>query len=312
MLAQYHRRLWLDARKYLQVTHGKDWSHSRHTKVLEDVIAIQDILWRAASNTWFEYPLGSRLIFFRFPARYQTEAKRGVRVFFTKKGPSSRRRQPPLKPDEKAILRKKLLKFIDKGYLAPHVGRIESLIKYFAVPKGVIDGVVQDWRIVFDAGANDLNDCVWSPSFCLPTVNSLLRITDEGTLMRDQDLGEMFLLFHLHSNTVKFTGVDLGSLEFGSEDCVQRWMCWTRNLMGFKSSPYNSVRMYLVSEEIIRGDRHDTTNAFQWTTLLLNLPGTKGYRPALAWISKRRKDGSLASDFVCFVDDLRITGQGSQ
>ena len=144
MLAQYRRRLWLDARKYLQVTHGKDWSLSRHTKVLEDVTAIQDILWRAASNTWFEYPLGSRLIFFRFPARYRTEAKRGVKVLFTNKGPSSRRRQPPLKPDEKAILRKKLLKFIDKGYLAPHVGRIESLIKYFAVPKGVIEGVVQD------------------------------------------------------------------------------------------------------------------------------------------------------------------------
>ena len=122
MLAQYRRRLWLDARKYLQVTHGKDWSLSRHTKVLEDVTTIQDILWRAASNTWFEYPLGSRLIFFQFPARYRTEAKRGVKVFFTNKGPSSRRRQPPLKPDEKAILRKKLLKFIDKGYLAPHVG----------------------------------------------------------------------------------------------------------------------------------------------------------------------------------------------
>ena len=71
--------------------------------------------------------------------------------------------------------------------------------------------------------------------------------------------------------------------------------------------------MYLVSEEIIRGDRHDTTNAFQWTSLLLNLPGTKGYRPALAWISKRKRiDGLLASNFVCFVDDLRITGQGSQ
>jgi len=89
-------------------------------------------------------------------------------------------------------------------------------------------------------------------------------------------------------------------------------MCWTRNLMGFKSSPYNSIRMYLVSEEIIRGDRHDTTNAFQWSTILLNLPGTQGYRPALAWISKRRNDGSLASDFVCFVDDLRFTGQGYQ
>ena len=86
MLAQYRRRLWLDARKYLQVTHGKDWSHSRHTKVLEDMTAIQDILWRAVSNTWFEFPLGSRLIFFRFPARYRTEAKRGVRVVLHKQG----------------------------------------------------------------------------------------------------------------------------------------------------------------------------------------------------------------------------------
>jgi len=66
--------------------------------------------------------------------------------------------------------------------------------------------------------------------------------------------------------------------------------------------------MYLVSEEIIRGDRQDTTNAFQWKTILLNLPETKGYRPALAWISKQRNDGSLASDFVCFVDDLQISG----
>ena len=121
------------------------------------------------------------------------------------------------------------------------------------------------------------------------------------------------MLFHLHPNAVKFTAVDLGPLEFSAEECAQCWMCWSRNLMGFKSSPYNnSIRMYLVSEEIIRGDRHNTTDAFQWTSVLLNLPVTKGYRPALAWILKQRNDGSLASNFVCFVDDLRITGQGRQ
>ena len=113
MLLRYRQQLWLDARKYLQVTHGNDWSQSRHAKVLEDVTAIHDILWRAASNNWFDYPLGSSLIFFRFPARYRTEAKRGMKVFFTSKGPSSRRRQPPLKPDKKTILRKKLIKFIN-------------------------------------------------------------------------------------------------------------------------------------------------------------------------------------------------------
>jgi hypothetical protein len=83
-----------------------------------------------------------------------------------------------------------------------------------------------------------------------------------------------------------------------------------RNLTGFRPSPYSSIRMYLIPEEIIQGDHDDPNNACQWSHLLLNLPGTENYKPFLAWVSKRRKDGSLASDLVCFVDNLRITGQG--
>ncbi len=161
-------------------------------------------------------------------------------------------------------------------------------------------------------GANKLNNCVWAPSFCLPTPNSLLRITDKGMMMRDQDLSKMFLLFQLHPDTVKFTTVDLGPLQLTAEECPHQWMCRSRNLMGFKSSPYNSIKMYLILEEVIRGDRHDPEKAFQWNSILLNLPGTRGYKPSEAWISKCRADGSLASDFVCFVDDLRITGQGQR
>jgi len=82
--------------------------------------------------------------------------------------------------------------------------------------------------------------------------------------------------------------------------------------MGFKPSPYNSIRMYLVTEEIIRGDRRNENNAFQWNHILLNLPGSEKYRPDIAWISKRRKDGSLASDFVCFVDDQRLAAAGKE
>jgi len=77
--------------------------------------------------------------------------------------------------------------------------------------------------------------------------------------------------------------------------------------MGFRSSPYNSIRTYLVAEEIIRGGRHHETNAFRWSRIMLNLPGTEGYKPSLAWITKRRADGSLASDLVTFVDDQRVT-----
>jgi hypothetical protein len=80
--------------------------------------------------------------------------------------------------------------------------------------------------------------------------------------------------------------------------------------MGFRPFPYNSICMFLIAEEIIRGDHHDLSNAFQWESILLYLPGTKEYKPLVAWISKQRSDGSLASDFVMFVDDLRIVGQG--
>jgi hypothetical protein len=89
---------------------------------------------------------------------------------------------------------------------------MHNTIKYFAVPKGIINDVVMDWRIVFHAGANKLNDCVWTPSFSLPTFNLLLRLVGEDTLMADRDMGEMILNFQLHSNVIRFTGIDLGLL----------------------------------------------------------------------------------------------------
>ena len=89
-------------------------------------------------------------------------------------------------------------------------------------------------------------------------------------------------------------------------------MSWTQNVMGFKPSPYNSIRMYLVTEEIIQGDRHDPDNAFQYNYVMLNLPGLEGYKPSVAWISKRRSDGLLGSNFVCFVDDQQILGEGRE
>jgi hypothetical protein len=82
--------------------------------------------------------------------------------------------------------------------------------------------------------------------------------------------------------------------------------------MGFKASPYNLVHMYLVAKEVIRGNRNNYTNVFQWSNLMLNLPGTRGYNPLRAWITKMGPDNSLASDFVCFVDNQRIAGHRSR
>jgi hypothetical protein len=147
----------------MQKSHGVNWLKQVRAgsgKAVEDAEAVFDTLWRAAKNDWFKYSLGSRLIFFKFPACYCTQAKRVVKVMYTCKGPSARWQQPPLKPDKKAILKKKIIKFVGKKYLVPPVGWIGSLIKYFAIPKGVIDNITQDWRIVFHAGVNKLNDCM--------------------------------------------------------------------------------------------------------------------------------------------------------
>jgi hypothetical protein len=241
-------------------------------------------------------PSGFTFIVLSFPTEISFASK--GRSWYNEKGPTSKEPQPPLRLDEREVLRRKITKFIDRGYIAPTPG-CRSVIKYFAVPKGVVEDVVQDWRVVFHAGANKLNDAVFVPSFSLPTVNSLLWLVDSKTVMSDRDMGDMFHNFQLHENTVESTAIDLRPLELDKSKYPQRYMCWQRSLMGFKSSPYNCIRMYLVAEEIIRGDRRDHQNAFQWESLMLNLPGDPSYSPSQAWITKRWADNSHASDFVC-------------
>ena len=61
-----------------------------------------------------------------------------------KKGPTSKEPQPPLRLDKREVLRSKITKFIDRGYIAP-TPRCKSVIKYFAVPKGIVDDVVLEF-----------------------------------------------------------------------------------------------------------------------------------------------------------------------
>ena len=106
---------------------------------------MQEIIRRSTSNDWFEYPAGSRLHYFRFPTRYRLQARDGTSVFFKDRGPTLMHRQPDLGPEEQEVLRTKILKFIKKGYIIPpRAGQVKSLIKYFAVPKGVLEGVTLD------------------------------------------------------------------------------------------------------------------------------------------------------------------------
>jgi hypothetical protein len=125
-------------------------------------------------------------------------------------------------------------------------------------------------------------------------------------------MGDMFHNFQLHENTVESAAIDLRPLELDKSKYPQRYMCWQQSLMGFKLSPYNCIRMYLVAEEVIRGDQRDHQNAFQWESLMLNLPGDPSYSLLQAWITKHQADNCHERNFVCFVDDQRLTGKGRE
>ena len=81
MMGFYRRRLWRECRDWMERKFGPRWlntaqttSAPRHQAAADELEAINEILWQTAGNDWFEYPLGSRLLFFRFPKRYRSQA----------------------------------------------------------------------------------------------------------------------------------------------------------------------------------------------------------------------------------------------
>ena len=186
----------------------------------------------------------------RFPLRYRASARDRIPAWFERPGPTSREAQPVIADAGiRAKVKDKISKVVKRRYLLTTGINVKSLIKYFAVPKGE-----DDVRMVYDATASKLNECVWVPSFWLPTIDLLVRALDGELWMTDRDVGDMFLNYQLHRSVVPFTGVNLSSLYEGSDEVGPRWAVWDRNLMGFAASPYNSIKMALVAEEICKGN----------------------------------------------------------
>ncbi len=200
-------------------------------------------------------------------------------------------------------MQKKLTVVHNRRYIIP--GTVRSLTSLFSVPKGDTD-----IRLVYDGTKSGLNRAVWAPWFPLPTVEAHLRCVEPGSYMGDIDIGEMFLNFMLHPRIQQHAGVDLTPF-FPEELTASRkviWEHWCCCGMGFRFSPYQAVQGILFAETFIRGDRHDQTNVLQWDRVVLNLPGSPGYSPSLGWVYKVHCDGSLASDFLIYVDDVRTMG----
>ncbi len=187
----YIRVLLRDCIRYMKEEHGDDWSLKSRcsregtTELGMDQLAIVNILWHSTQTDWFEYNSGSKIVHFRFPKRYRKLARDGVPIFFEKPGPTTRGVQPQIADAVvREQTREKVAKVLHRRYLRAPTTPVKSFIKFFAVPKGA-----EDVRIVYDATANGLNECVWSPPFWLPTINTLVRGLDENSWMTDRGHG---------------------------------------------------------------------------------------------------------------------------
>jgi hypothetical protein len=85
-------------------------------------------------------------------------------------------------------------------------------------------------------------------------------------------------------------------------------LVWERMLFGDRPAPLYATRMFLRAIEMAKRSRYDTTSAFCWDHVRLNLPSAKGYDPALPRVAKIWADGLQATDEISFVDDERVVG----
>lgn len=313
-------------RKYMVKEYGDDWmkemqrvrrrkgeTHIGDREIIKDYDVGIDAIRRALGASFWEWDDGSTILFWRWPDTHRQELRDGLKVWFRRVDlPKFWGKQKW--PDDKTQgdqLKDKLTKVVNRRYIVP--GFVKSLTSFFAVPKGT-----DDIRIVYDATKSGLNNAIWTPNFCLPTMVSVLNNADDKTFYGDIDIGEMFLNYFLDPELRPWAGVDvtgLNSLTSNQEDMHHHGkrliMRWDRSLMGVRSSPYNCVRAYLISEEIIKGDRRAPENPFRWHRVVFNMPGTQGYDPAKPWMFRFDDVGQNMAAFVLsYVDDLR-TGSNS-
>jgi hypothetical protein len=311
LIAKWRRLLLNSLLKYLQTTWKNDYTkymlkserNKLNSEFVKDLNGGVDCMQYASKSTWWEWPGGSRLFFWRWTPEFRRMARDGIPIcWLPEKIPSAKVPQPKV-PDAEVRnqMRKKLSKIRDRGYVQP--GYVKSLIKFFAVPKGT-----SDVRMVYDGTASGFNEGVWVPSFGLPTVETLLRGTGPGTWMVDLDIGEMFLNFMLAEDARHLVGIDISQffLEEIKEGKFTNWEIWMRCAMGLKVSPNHAIRALLHAEEFLLGNPLNKDNPFHTARVKLNLPGTEKYDPTLPWFSLMRFDDLLASILATFVDDERV------
>jgi hypothetical protein len=293
MLRIWRRKVLLSLLSYLSGIQGREVERDRSVG--------RDALHKAAQATWWDWPGGSTPFFWRWPPYALQVIRVGHPPWFSSSPPSCFKPQRREKDDTvHSLMAAKLRAVQAKGYIDE--GEVQSLTSYFAVRKGS-----DDIRMVYDATASGLNQCLWVPNFWLPSAEGLVETMTKDSWMGDLDMGEQFLNFPLHPKLQKYCGIDVRSL-FHPRRKATYWLRWTRCMMGLRPSPYFTSQSTYFAEEVVQGNRAVAHNPFHWASVRLNLPGSEGYDPSLPWVSRLTSSGHMAGTFKRYVDDLRTVG----
>jgi hypothetical protein len=255
-----------------------------------------------ANSTWWTWPRGSTLLFWRWDIHNRI-ARDGMLPFISGTLPNHTRAARRPKQLKVPLYIPKLKSIIERGYVS--TGHVCSLADYFDVPKA------DDIRLVYNGTSCGLNEALWAPNFWLPTPRSALRVLGYNYYSVDQDLSDMFLSFPLHPKLQPYSGIDLTPFkqELNIKSTGPYWLRWTRCWMGAKPSPYCAVAFYYYAEEFVRGNRTCPNNPLRWHQVKLNLPGDPKFDPTLPRVMKWDNIlQTIAGDMIAFVDDLRASG----
>lgn len=297
---RWRRRLVLEAARWLQ-------SEEAAEEYAENQEAICDCIRRCANSTWWEWTDGSRLLFWRWPRAWRREARDGARGYH-KSYPQPNLKYPQVPMQEQWIIdkdREKLEKLLRRRYIVK--GSVRNTVPRFPVPKGS-----DDIRVVWDLAKNGLNECMFTPSFFLPTMPTYLRRVAAGAHHGDFDIGEQFHNYVLHQAEQQFCGVEVpcdlvAKLQAEGLE-VESLMRWGRLVFGWQSSPYYALRMLARAMEIAKGAPDEPNSAFGWEAVRLNLPGCSRYDPSQPRVQKLTRKGELATELVIYFDDGRVSG----
>jgi hypothetical protein len=186
------------------------------------------------------------------------------------------------------LINDKVEKLIRRRYLrVPESGtKVHVSIPYMAVKKTDLDV-----RVVWSCTENGVNPSIYVPRMFMPTGDTMIWKIPPGGWAGDLDSAEMFNNYQMHPTELLLNGVEISEALKKSLGLSTNMLVWDRLLFGWRPAPLYAERMFLRAIEASKRSRYDTSSAFAWCFVRLNLPSSNEYNPGLPCVAKMREDG---------------------